>query len=260
MKATFTFATWRHLTLCALFRCVQNYLNTRAETMLGNNQRYQGGQPFREWEPKLLLWPYKEPHHICTHTRTHRININNLPCPTYHTLLYGTGDWHKWVEAHFKTTGLSLSTHTTSHCESFKSSAAFWLFTALKISFSFSQTMWGGCLKINRGICLLQGSGHAWKIALTLILTNSRPRVTLAQSENTSSTKIFCLQVDVPLLTQQEKRNWTHRPTEGIEQLKKNLLVHILDLKYYLSIVLGWIWLGLSSHNHYTYTHKHNNS
>lgn len=153
-----------------------------------------------------------------------------------------TGDWQKWDEAHFKTTGLSLSTHTTSHWKSFKflvRPLAFWLFTSLEISFSFSRTMWDGCLKINRGICSLQGSGHACKIALTQRLTNFPPRVTLAQSENTYSTKILCLQVDVPLLTKQEKRNRTDRPTEGIEQWKKIFWIILLDLKYYYTYRAG---------------------
>lgn len=64
--------------------------------------------------------------------------------------------------------------------------------------------MWDGYLKINRGVCLLQESGHACKISFNTVSVIPA-RVTLTQEENTYATKILCLQIDIPLLTKQEK-------------------------------------------------------
>lgn len=114
--------------------------------------------------------------------------------------------------------------------------------------------MWGGCLKINRGICFttrkwtclnnrfntnsheFPPESHFGTIRKHLFHKNILPPSWCSFADTTREEK---------LNTQTYWRNWA---------IKKNLLIHILDLKHYSSIVLGWIWLGLSSHSQYIHT------
>lgn len=155
--------------------------------------------------------------------------------------------------------GQSLSTLRTSHYKSFKSSVRllpFWLFTSPKTSFSFSRTMWDGYLKINWGVCLLQESGHACKISFNAV------SVIPAPSHFDTTTKHLCHKNIVPPNWHSFADKTRERETEQTDllkersNLKKIFQFILLDLKYYLSIALRWIWLGLSIHSLQIHTSK----